>query len=57
MIKINQIEKEKNMNKLRDKIDGHLLQLRIFKWIKKFEFKKELESMEQFIKRIDKGSE
>lgn len=57
MIKINQIEKEKNMNKLRGKIDGHLLQLRIFKWIKKFEFKKELESMEQFIKRIDKGSE
>lgn len=57
MIKINQIEKEKNMNKLRGKIDGHLLQLRIFKWIKKFEFKKELESMEQFIKRIDKSSE
>ena len=57
MIKINQIEKEKNMNKLRDKIDGHLLQLRIFKWIKKFEFKKELEKMEQFIKRIDNSSE
>ena len=57
MIKINQIEKEKNMNKLRVRIDRHLLQLRIFKWIKKFEFKKELEKMEQFIKRIDKSSE
>ncbi len=55
MIKINQIEKEKSMKKLRGKIDGHLLQLRIFKWIKKFEFKKELENMEQFIKRIDKN--
>lgn len=36
MIKINQTEKEKNMNKLRDRVDGFLMQLRIFKWIKAF---------------------
>lgn len=57
MIKINQAEKEKNMNKLRDRVDGFLMQLRIFKWIKAFQFRKELEIMEEFIKRIEKDQE
>ena len=40
MIKINQIEKDRNMDRLKDRIDGHSRQLRTFKWIKNMEFRK-----------------
>jgi tRNA threonylcarbamoyladenosine modification (KEOPS) complex Pcc1 subunit len=52
MIKINQLEKDRNMEKLRGRINGYLRQLRTFKLIKNMEFKDELDKLEQFIKKI-----
>jgi hypothetical protein len=52
MIKINQLEKDRNMEKLRGRINGYLRQLRTFKLIKNMEFKDELYKLEQFIKKI-----